>query len=370
LDSFAKACEIIPQGSVLMKRWSSGDTEIGLNQKEVGLVKCVKELAKLPCPKSKSQNEKFINYKKELFRRKKSLKLRVLRMFGNRQKQMDDSLSEVHQEIEDLKHSCEHLESIIHDSGIDDLAEIKRGFRALEEKDKELHAYCKTFYWTTVNVFQAYKLMSTGLLQVNFDKIEPHDHFCTHVKKATEMCSSIAQGVPIVGDAICKMLGIIDKISKMQKTEQINALVSIIQYKFTTEADISVAVCKAALIIAKAKEKKIMYPEFSKKPEASKKGFKWLENMINNIKHSIVPSVGVYCDNSHGAALALQDVTLVVSYLSSNAEAVIARKDPLEKQIESIIKLDGLDIMLEDHPLSEPEPEKKKRDWCTFCGFF
>ena len=364
LDCFNKASEIIPEGVVLDRTWSKGDTEINLNPDEVGLVNYVKDLKRIS---SSVVAEEYKVQEKELSNLKESLKLKIIRLFGKRRTNTQ-VLSEVQKELEELKQKYYYLEAVVQDAGVTDLADIKRGFKELEEKDIELYTYCKTFYWTMINVFQAYKLMSTGLLQVNFEKIEVDDHFCTNLKKATSICSSITQGVPIIGTALCKILNIVDEISRLKKKQQIEALIKVIMFKFNTEDELSIKICKAALAFTQAKKKKILYPELFKKPEASKNGFKWLEGTICDIKERVLECVGVYNNDSYGSALALQDVTLVVSYLCNNAEAVIKRKDTLEKQIASIIKLDGFDLMLEGHELSAPK--EKKRDCCSFCGIF
>lgn len=53
---------------------------------------------------------------------------------------------------------------VLEEGGVLARSEIKQGFKDLEDKHIELGNYCKTFYWTLLNLFGAYRSLSTGLI--------------------------------------------------------------------------------------------------------------------------------------------------------------------------------------------------------------
>lgn len=53
------------------------------------------------------------------------------------------------------------------EAGFYDLASIKKWFK--DNRDTEKAKYCKAFYWTLLNYFDAYRAASTGVLQTNVD---------------------------------------------------------------------------------------------------------------------------------------------------------------------------------------------------------
>ena len=374
LDCFQEATNLLFKGKLRGLIWKFQNFKLRLNQREVGLIHCLEEFLKIPEINSILKEDEI----QELEIKKKALKTVIIEGFSKKPSEENaEMIKQLGDEIVRISKKTDELEADIKDAGVKELAMVKRGFKELQEKDEELFSYCKTFYWTTVNLMGAYRVASTGMVSNNYD----YGTSCSEnllyegVKKVTSVVADISQGVPFLGGLVSMFNSIIDKIVDCVKENafenKVNAINKIIQCKIGTEDEISVNICKVALVITQAREKNILYPELSEAPSSQlSKGIKWLENQINNIKEKVLPSIDLHDPNSWGATLALQDVSLVIAYLTKNSDAVVSRKDPIEKQLEAIIKFNGLTQVLAELNEIDIQVKGKKEKRNGRCTIF
>ena len=226
-------------------------------------------------------------------------------------------------------------DQIILDGGIQDLAQIKEEFLALQAENPELHAYCQTFYWTSLNLFDGYRYLSTQLVEASSVNTSTDKLWLTMVSKVAQYGADFAKGTPIVGGALSLLDKIIDSIYTGYQTtaigNKINSINLVIQHKFGMAEEISLNIAKTAIAIVKAKKEAILHPETNNNhPGKLQAAFDWLKNQVTTIKDKILPHIDLHDKDSHGAQLALQDTTLFMAYLSVHYQQVIDGKQTLD----------------------------------------
>ncbi len=278
------------------------------------------------------------------------------------------SIAQLKQEQMQTKAQVDSHASVLQDSGAYEKAEIKRGFASLD-KDSELSAYCKTFYWTMVNLIAAYRVLSTGLVATNLKNSETTEDklkgglVVAGVKKAASLAAEVAKGIPFVGSIVVVLDKIIDSIYEAVKEHRsenkVNAINKVIQAKFGTEDDISSCIGKLALVVTKAKQEDILYPDAPSSPTSTSiSASTWFKTKFAHIKDKVMPSIELHDRNSHGAQLALQDVVLLIAYMCKNSASIVQRADSLDKQCQIIVTRGGLDTLLSDaHSKTQPKAQ-------------
>ena len=229
-------------------------------------------------------------------------------------------------------------------------AQIKQAFETLEREQPELYTYSNTFYWTAVNLFGAYRHLSTGLITGNTDTEILVQGARKAASYAISLAVSAACDIPIVGSVVGILDNIISDIYGAVKQNKfdnkVNAINKVIIAKLGMEEDISLNVAKVALAITKAKEQEILHPAPTPKAKGIAAGINWIQDKLSAVHEKVLPTVKLHDTSNAGIQLALEDVTLLIAYLCTNHEAVVNEDKPLDQQITSIIQNKGLENLL------------------------
>jgi HEAT repeat protein len=246
-------------------------------------------------------------------------------------------------------------EKALQDGGVYDQAVLKRGFEDFERLSPLLNSYCKTFYWTMTNYFEAYRSLSTSLVQGNNSaEITTGEYMAT--QGVTHLATAL-QSVPIVGSAMGILDTLVNEISGVVVNKRfenkVNALTIIISKKFQTLGDINSTIAKVALAVTHKREQAIRNPapevidsSMMGKMGRIKNGF---EEKLTNLKNAILSTIELSDPESPAVQLALNDVALTLAYLFKNHEKIIRNKNSLDVQMIEIISNGGL-----ENPLSAP----------------
>ena len=111
---------------------------------------------------------------------------------------------ELSKEIDDLKAKYNNLLDIIEESGLKAKYDIKKGFFELQQEGSNYYKYAKAIYWTLLNYFQAYRVVSTDLTQknINYDEKAKEKIIIDGLKKVGSYVSDLAKGVPVIGNIL------------------------------------------------------------------------------------------------------------------------------------------------------------------------
>ncbi len=265
------------------------------------------------------------------------------------------------QVISNLEQIEKHEVALV-DSGAYSKALVKQGFDKLKaEENKELYAYCQVFYWTTVNLFNAHRSLSTGLIQGQTKQMSD-DMLEQAISAAAGMGIEVAKGIPVVGvlmRIVEKVANtIMDKRKERKFNDKVNKINKIIQAKFTTEDDISINIAQLALAITEVRREVILQGKVSPTSQGSNivaKLSRAVKNIVEKFKeklrtvtNAILPTMEELHDpSSFGTQLALKDVVLLTVYLLTNCETVLGKDEPLEslsEQFKVIVGTGTLDL--------------------------
>ncbi len=230
---------------------------------------------------------------------------------------------------------------ILDNAGVKERAEIKEKFTELEKYNPELHIYCKTFYWTCINLFDSYRNLSTGIIKGVSEEMSPL------AKGAMTLCSKI----PLIGSATGAIQSIVEGVytvladKKLENTT--NAVNKVIQAKFGLSDEISINIAKVAIALTEIRKEAILHPE---KNELSKfeAGIKWIEDKIDSVKEKIMPSVNLHDKSNNTIKIALEDVTGLIAYIAVHSDNITINKDLIDKQCISIIQCGALNQLLKE----------------------
>ncbi|HJD59250.1 MAG TPA: hypothetical protein LFW20_01010 [Rickettsia endosymbiont of Omalisus fontisbellaquei] len=249
----------------------------------------------------------------------------------------------------------DELDKLIADAGISGMitkAEIKKEFEALEKQSVELYAYCKTFYWTTLNLFSAYRNLNSNLIEGNIYTNETKGELlAAGVMKMVHYGNTVGSAVliPFIGGTLSVLDTLIDDIYNAYKTNQfenrVNSINSIIRSKCTIESDLEIIIGKVALAVTNKKEKTILSQQIPTNSKI-KNSTDWIQTKLDVIRDKILPSINLHDKDSQAVKLALQDVTLLIAYLCKNHEEILNSCESLDSQMKSIISCDSLNQLL------------------------
>lgn len=231
---------------------------------------------------------------------------------------------------------------VLQNSGTYNKAAIKRGFEELEQKNPQLYAYCKTFYWTTLNLFAACKVLSSGMIKgdIDYNQSTTDQLLEVGVKKAIGYGAELTKSIPFVGGVIGLLDSvkddIYDKVKENGLENKINSINKIIQTKFKSDEEISMAIGKAALNITGAKAQEILSPK-QETPSKLQSKMQWVQEKFEAVKDKILPSVELHDKDDYAAQLALKDVAALMAYLWKNHEAIVKDDRPLDEEFAAII---------------------------------
>lgn len=349
-----------------------------LDRNRTGLIKKVAELqhetievAKVSSALDASNEKaaKLIKVFEDIKEKKKELtKQAVDSLDGKSANTQESELVQMSKKMDDLKQQMQELlkvqaaqqvqidkhENALDQGGVFAKAAVKEGFSNLEQEDTRLYIYCKTFYWTTINLFGAYRSLSTGLIQGNIDSdvTAQEDLLVQGAQKLTSFGAEIAKGIPFVGGLIGALDGIITDMYTSFKAKRFNnkvtAINTVIQKKFDMEEDISLSLAQLALAITQKRKQLILYPNMKPSPKIDlEQGLQWLNGKIESIKGMILPAIDLYDQDDESVTLALGDVTLMMAFLCANSESVVKSKKSLDIQCAEIIDMGGFEKMIE-----------------------
>ncbi len=258
----------------------------------------------------------------------------------------------------------EHEEAL-QQGGVYDKAAVKRGFEALEEASQ---AYFKTYYWTMINLLEAYQNLSTGLIAGNLTKDVSKVEFLgkktanAAVNAGVNAVVGLTKGIPLVGNVIGALQGIVetlyDAVKQNKLDNQANMITNLIKKKLVLADDVSLSLAKVALSVAEAKKEALLHPQpiledksVGGKLTSSKK---WLISKVDALKKTVLPSVELHDKDSPAVQMALEDVAVTMAYLFTHYETILADGAPLDQQLAAIVREDGLERLLDEAGRGEP----------------
>ena len=305
-------------------------------------------------------------------------------------KQLLEQFNQLEKQLKDTNQEVKTVKQVLKDASIYDKALIKQEFEAFKKESPQLYDYCKTFYWTLLNYLNAYRTLSTGLIEGNKDTLtEKESFFLKGIKGMFKIGSAIAEGVPFAGGILSGIDRIVDSacnfVNERRFEHRMNILTKYIIESNETEEDLSLRVAKASIEITKAKTKEILDPQINSASQspAIVKGLKWIANkvkqMVEDFKQKTSHVTSLY--DTPTKELALQDVILFLSYIYSQQEFIPCGV-PMEEVIKIIVTtgcfntvLQGIEKQQEQEPttsqLSSPEGNIANRKKKTrFCQIF
>ncbi len=248
-------------------------------------------------------------------------------------------------------------QSVLDHARVSDKANITQGFAKLAQRSPVLHAYCKTFYWTMLNLCGAYRALSTDVVAANLSY-----EVSTSRTLMGKGVGKVGKFLPMIGGVIGALDDIVQTIADTVKQNGMmnnaKSMTKIIQAKLGFEEDIGLAISQVALAITLAKEEEILKPAL---PEASREMpqltriKKWIADRIAAIKDKVLPSIELHDKDDAVAQLALQDVALTMAYLFTHYETILADEAPLDHQLAAIIRERGLERLLGEVGRVAPE---------------
>ena len=263
-------------------------------------------------------------------------------------------------------------------------ASIKKSFLELQNQSAQLYEYNKVFYWTLLNYFSAYKSLSTGLQQANSDQVTSSTEraIVTGLKTATFIAGNLPIWNGVVSTVDLIIDGVWDAVKERRMEARINAINKIIMFNRDPDAqlddELSLCFAKTSVEIAKAKQDEILHP----RPitlSRFQKAQKFIEDQIESLrKIALGAKIDLY--ESHAAALAVKDVSLLLAYFYKNHEVVLESEEPLDQIIKDIVLTGKAEEMLGSFEknaqkktsltpwTSKKNVCKKTVCWKIFCG--
>ncbi|HJD59485.1 MAG TPA: hypothetical protein LFW20_02250 [Rickettsia endosymbiont of Omalisus fontisbellaquei] len=241
---------------------------------------------------------------------------------------------------------------IIKSTKLDEIAQVRKAFEILETQDQELYQYCKTFYWTMLDLFCAYRSLASGKIKGNFyNDISTTEKVLEEtIVRSISYGLTFTQAIPFAGGIIAMVDDIVTKIYETVKTREItekaNIITEIIRNSFTLDEDISIGVAQAALAAMEIRKPKILNPEISN-PGTVKNAFNWLHDKYLSIKDKFSHYETLNDTKILAVCLALEDITLIITSFLTNYDTILNQKSILDKEVKLIIQDDHLKHQLE-----------------------
>ncbi len=237
-------------------------------------------------------------------------------------------------------------EHMLSASGVKEKAEIENRIHKLEEDHSgpEHLNYYHTFYWTTFNLFETYRILSTELVAGDpTNEASAREKAIKKVGNLTlKLGAMAAQAIPIAGGIVSGIIGevdkgidsIYDKVMETRLSNKTTAICEIIRHKFNLAEEISICISKIALDMVEARKGEIDTLPIAEHKEGGRLHSikQWVQKKAHDIKQKILPSVEPHDINNHEVKIALQDVILLMSHLCINYEAIIGNRDSLDEQ--------------------------------------
>ncbi len=252
-------------------------------------------------------------------------------------------------------------EIMLRDARVPEKAAIAKGFAAFSQHP-DLRLYCQTFYWTMMNLFNAYRALSSGVLQgdltygISTTKSLLKSGANSAVNSGAKYAAQVLEGIPLVGGVIGALTNIVNDVHSTVKKQKIandaNIIVRIFEQKFgILEEDISLSLSKAALAITHARQEEIQAPppvavQEGAAKEAMKSAKSWLQEKMGKVQQKVLPVIEARDTQSYAVQLALKDGVAMTAYLLAHYKEIIENEDKLEVQMEILVRNGSLDALL------------------------
>lgn len=117
-----------------------------------------------------------------------------------------------------------------------------------------MYNYCKAFYWTLLNYFDAYRVASTNVMKKNEDHTEDSKQSMgvKFAKGALSVGKDLAKGIPLIGNIFSLIDKAIDavysKVKEKRFEDRVKSITKIIMENKTADMaeDLSLVITKAA----------------------------------------------------------------------------------------------------------------------------
>ena len=275
----------------------------------------------------------------------------------------NNETSQLEKKIKDLETRMNSLMDIIEESGLKAKVDVKRGFKQLLDEDRRLYEYARAFYWTLLNYFQAYRIVSTELANKNIDYQEKGSEnlIAKGLGKVASFVAETGKDIPIVGSILSVIDGLVDSIYSAIKEKRFDNKMNAIN-KIITQNNDPNALFEEELNIANGKKWIIFTP-----PKPPKESIlEYISNKISEAKdYFLTKKVDVY--ESEHQALALRDSALCMGYMYLNYEFIINSKFSLSEQFTNIVLEGKHEKMLENGKISKESNEGGEKVRQTFC---
>lgn len=258
---------------------------------------------------------------------------------------MDDMVSMMRYVVENAK-KIEHIEGILHDSGIDRLAAVKNIVRDMQENAPEMYDYWQTFYWYSMAMFRAYEVIGSGMVKQYDRNIENNKQAMMHlVNKGASVASKLTSGMPILGSALGALDMVVEKLyttmqdNKLQKRcAEVN---NVMRAKFLMEDDMNISLGTLAIGMAKLRELAVNQ---SRDGDVDIKAVAWYKGLMK--------SVQVYDASSQAVKQALEDVVKMFAFICNKADVIVSEKS-FEDYMLAANKFSALDACIAEGYLAQ-----------------
>jgi tetratricopeptide (TPR) repeat protein len=252
------------------------------------------------------------------------------------------------------KQVAEH-EKILEVSGVKAKAEIEEFLKILEKDDPKLLDYFKTFYWTTLNLFDAFRVLSTNYVEKNTNAVFSKKATAAMLaqEKAFKLGAELTNGIPVIG-TIMSLLNTVNResvytVKYRAFVNQVNSINQIIFSSMLNEDEISINIAQAAIKIINAKKAEIIEPREKTITIGGKiqNLLNWIQNTINDGKSAILnlPDEVELNRDDPQVKLALEDVSLMMAYLYTHYEE---KPSQLTEKMTEIVLKHSAELALQD----------------------
>lgn len=251
------------------------------------------------------------------------------------------------------KQVAEH-EKILEVSGVKAKAGIEECLKMLETEDPKLLDYFKTFYWTTLNLFDAFRVLSTDYVAKNTNAVfsKKAGGTISAEEQAFKLGAELTNGIPVIG-TIMSLLNIVNReavytVKYRAFVNQVNSINQIIFSSMLNEDEISINIAQAAIQIIEAKKAEIIDPREKTITIGGKieKLSSWIQSTIKSGQSTILklPYEVDLHENNPQVKLALEDVSFMMAYLYTHYEE---KPSHLTEKMTEIILNHSAEIALE-----------------------
>jgi len=258
----------------------------------------------------------------------------------NQEEVTDADLKRIKEALSQNKKDIKQMQETIDLSGVKDKAALRQRFKDLEKNDPVLYKYTITFYWTTLNLFQAYRQLSTGKVAAD----ESGSVLIDGVKEVVKMIPGFGGIIGFFTDVIVdKAYGWVQGKKLENKT---SIITSIIQKFCPLEDDLSTMIGNLSLVLAAQEGKKIIISQAPLKNTAStaspfQKTRDWISAKCEKKQKELWPAIKT---DIH-TVQATQDAALMMTYIFVSYETIMAAPEALDVQIDKAFKTDKLNKM-------------------------